>query len=94
MFTPFSCESGKVQKMVSDLSYILSEGTASLEETMHAAMAEKFAILGATTAKVPSSAFEAQKLIDTLFACENSEFTSNGRRILTLLHTDELDKKF
>jgi len=90
----FSCEPGKVQKMVSDLIFILSEGSASLAETMHATMAEKFAILGATTAKTPSSAFEAQKLIDLLFACENSEFTSNGRRILSLLHIDELEKKF
>ena len=90
----FSCEAGKVQKMVEDLTYILSDGTASLSQTMYATMAEKFAILGATTAKTPSSAFEAQKLIDMLFACENSEFTSGGRRIISVLQTEELEKKF
>ena len=57
-------------------------------------MAEKFAILGASSAKMPSSPFEAQHLIDTLFACDNSELTSRGRRIISIIPVDELDKKF
>ena len=90
----FSCEGGKVQAMVSDLLFILSEGHSSLSETMQSSMAEKFAILGASSAKMPSSPFEAQHLIDTLFACDNSELTSRGRRIISIIPVDELDKKF
>jgi len=80
--------------MVSDLLFILSEGHASLSETMHSAMAEKFAILGASSAGMPSSTFEAQHLIDSLFASGNAELTSRGRRIVTVIPVEELDKKF
>jgi len=90
----FSCENGKAEAMVSDLLLILSEGHASLSETMHSSMAEKFAILGASSAKVPSSPFEAQHLIDSLFACDNAELTSRGRRIVSIIPVEELDKKF
>ena len=90
----FSCEGGKVEAMVSDLLFILSEGCSSLSETMQSSMAEKFAILGASSAKMPSSPFESQHLIDTLFACDNSELTSRGRRIISIIPVDDIDKKF
>jgi len=90
----FSCESGKVEAMVSDLVFILSEGHSSLSETLQSSMAEKFAILGASSARIPSSPFEAQHLIDSLFACDNAELTSRGRRIISIIPVDELDKKF
>ena len=90
----FSCESGKVEAMVSDLLFILSEGHASLSETMHSSLAEKFAILGASSAKLPSSPFEAQHLIDSLFASGNAELTSRGRRIITIVPVEDIDKKF
>ena len=90
----FSCEGGKVQSMVADLELILSDDRSSLQETMQSSMAEKFAILGASTAKMPSSPFEAQHLIDSLFACGNAEFTSRGRRIVSILTVEDLDKKF
>ena len=90
----FSCEPGKAEEMVSDLILILSEDRASLSETMRSSMAEKFAILGASSAKIPSSPFEAQRLIDSLFATGNAELTSRGRRIITLIPVEELDKKF
>ncbi len=61
---------------------------------MHSSMAEKFAILGASSAKVPSSPFEAQHLVDSLFACDNAELTSRGRRIVSIIPVEELDKKF
>ena len=90
----FSCESGKVEAMVSDLMYILSEGHSSLSETLQSSMAEKFAILGSSSAKVPSSPYEAQHLIDSLFACDNAELTSRGRRIISIIPVEEIDKKF
>jgi len=90
----FSCESGKVEVMVSDLLFILSEGHLSLSETMHSSLAEKFAILGASSAKFPSSPFEAQHLIDALFSTGNAELTSRGRRIVTIIPVEEIDKKF
>ena len=90
----FSCESGKVQKMVADIIFILAEGKHSLAATMQSSMAEKFAAMGAASAKTPSSSFEAQRLIDSLFATGNAEFTPRGKRIVTIVTVDDIDKKF
>ena len=57
-------------------------------------MAEKFAKIGASEDDPVTSTVEAQRLIDTLFACENAEFTSSGHRTMAILTTEEMDKKF
>lgn len=90
----FSCESGKVRKMVDDIIFILKEDSTSLRETLHSSLAEKFAFLGAMTAKMPSSPFEAQRLIDSLLNCPNAEFTPRGKRIISVMSVDDIDKKF
>ena len=90
----FSCEPGKVERMVADIAVILSEERSSLQEIMQQSMAEKFAMLEASGSAPLGSAIEAQRLIDTLFASENAEMTSNGRRIVCILPTEELDKRF
>ena len=90
----YSCEEGKVIQMVGDLLLILSEDFNALPEVMRSRMAERFAMLSAANMSPVSTAFEAQRLIDTLFACENPEFTSGGRRVVTVIPIEELDKKF
>ena len=90
----FSAEAGKVQAMVSDLLFVLAEDHNALPEMMTANMAGRFAKLGAHSGDPVTNPMEAQRLIDQLFACENSEFTSNGRRIITLVPMDEIDRKF
>lgn len=90
----YSCEEGNVETMVSDLLLILSEQKGSLKEMMDSAKASRFAMLGASGAKPLSSPFEAQRLIEALLACENSEFTSNGKRIISVVTADELERKF
>lgn len=89
-----SCESGKVEKMVSDIIFILTEDSGSLKETLQSSTAEKFAVMGAVSAKIPSSPYEAQRLIDSLLACSNPEFTSRGKRIISFMNVDEIDRKF
>ena len=37
---------------------------------------------------------EAQRLMDQLFACENSEYTASGRRIITIIPIEEIERKF
>lgn len=90
----YSCEPGKVQQMVFDLILILSDGRSALPEVMRQNMAEKFATLGAVNHDVPSGPVEAQQLIDTLFACENAELTSGGKRIVSILPAEEIDRRF
>ena len=90
----YSCESGKVEQLVSDLVYILSEDRDALPEVMQQRLAEKFATLGASHADPLSSPQEAQRLIDTLFASGNAELTPGGRRIVSIVPLGEIEKKF
>ena len=90
----YSCEAGKVETMVYDMLLILSDEGRNLKEMMDSATALKFAKLGASTAKTVTNVQEAQSLIDTLFGCENAEFTPSGQRIISILTLDELEKRF
>jgi DNA mismatch repair protein MutL len=90
----YSAEAGKVQTMVGDLLLILAEDHSALPEMMAANMASRFARLGAFSADPVTNPMEAQRLIEQLFACENPEYTSAGRRVMSLLPVDEIDKKF
>ena len=90
----YSCEPGKVEQLVSDLVYILSEEREALPEMLQQRLAEKFATLGASHADPPSSPQDAQRLIDTLFACDNAELTPSGRRIVSIVPLGDIDKKF
>ncbi|MCR5759155.1 MAG: DNA mismatch repair endonuclease MutL [Bacteroidales bacterium] len=90
----FSCEPGKVQQMVQDLTLILSDDTGGLSDRVNASIAAKIATLGSLNADVPTTSAQAQTFINALFACENSELTPSGRRIMTIVSTEELEKKF
>ena len=90
----YSAEAGKVQSMVSDLLFILADDHGALPEVMTANMASRFAMLGALKGDPITNPVEAQRLIDSLFACSNAEFTSTGRRIITIIPIDEIEKRF
>ncbi len=90
----YSAEAGKVETMVGDLILILSEDHGALPEMMTANMASHFARLGALSGDPVTNPMEAQRLIDELFACENAEYTSSGRRTMSLIPVEEIDKKF
>jgi DNA mismatch repair protein MutL len=90
----FSAEAGKVQETVEDVMQILSEDHNSLPELMTANMASKFAALGARNCDCLTNPAEAQRLIDNLFACENPEYTSQGRKIISIIPMEEIDRKF
>ncbi|MBQ9660864.1 MAG: DNA mismatch repair endonuclease MutL [Bacteroidales bacterium] len=90
----YSCESGKIEQLVSDLMYILSEDSQALPEMMQQRLAEKFASLGSSHADPLTSPQEALRLIDTLFASGNAELTPGGRRIVSIVPVGDIDKKF
>ena len=90
----FSCEECRVRLMVDDILLILSEETGALSEVLKQRTAEKFAILGASGAETVTSPVEAQRLLDTLFASENAEFTSSGKRIVSIIASEDIDKLF
>ena len=90
----YSAEAGKVQSMIDEILQILAEDHGSLPELMAANMAAKFASLGARSCDTMTNPAEAQRLIDSLFASENPEYTSQGRRIISIIPMDEIDRKF
>ena len=90
----YSAEAGKVQTMIGDLLLILSEDHNALPEMMIAGLASKFARLGSLSGEALTNPVQAQRLIDQLFACANPEYTASGRRIITIISIDELDRKF
>ena len=90
----YSAEAGKVQVMVEDLVRLLSEDHSSLPELMTANLASKFAGLGARSCDNLTNPAEAQRLIDNLFACENPEYTNEGRRVISIIPMEEIDRKF
>lgn len=90
----YSCEQGKVEVLLRELVNILSEETDSLQEIMNQRLAERIAATSLAGADSVRSPLEAQALIDTLFASDNAEFTSNGRRIITIVSIGDIDKMF
>ena len=90
----YSAEAGKVQTMIGDLMLVLAEDHGALEEMMVANMASRLARLGSLSCDPITNPMEAQRLIEQLFACENAEYTSTGRRVMSLIPTEEIDKKF
>ena len=90
----YSAEPGNVETLVSDLLLILSDETQALPEVMEQTLAQKFAVLGASGPQKLTSPLEAQRLLDALLQSENPEFTASGRRILSIVPADDLEKRF
>lgn len=90
----YSGEPGKIETMVSDLMLILADEGSSLPGVMEAAMAEKIAMLGSANGEPMNSTADARRLMDALFSCSNSELTSNGKKIISIIPSSTVDKLF
>lgn len=90
----YSAEPAQVEKMVFDLVAALSDSRELVGENMHSSLASRFAIIGALNASPIRNSIEAQKLIDDLFSCENSEITMSGKKTIVLMPEDDIDNKF
>ena len=90
----YSAEPGKAEEMVGNLLLILSDDSASLPGVMEQAMAGKFALLGAAGGDKLTSPLEAQRLVDALLQSDNPEYTPSGKKIISIVGPEELEKKF
>ncbi|MBO4427318.1 MAG: DNA mismatch repair endonuclease MutL [Bacteroidales bacterium] len=90
----YSCEEGKVRQMVQDLTLVISEDASGLPEVVNSAIAAKYATLGSLNAEAPRNAADAMRLVDSLFACGNAEVTPGGKRIISIIPVEDLEKKF
>lgn len=90
----YSGEPGKVQTMVSDLMLILSDDTNSLPGMMESAMAEKMALLGASSSEPVTSPAQARLIVDTLLGCSTPDLTSSGKKTMVLMPSTTIEKLF
>ena len=90
----YSAEQGKVEGLLADVLLILKDEHGALPGVMEQNLAQKFAFLGACSASSITSPLEAQRLVDALLQSENPEFTSAGKRIISIIGADELEKRF
>lgn len=89
-----SCEESKIAQMLDEVLNALSEPGDRLPELVNQKLAARFAAVGAASCSVPSDSVAARRFIDTLFACANSDFTPGGRKVVTILNINEIDKNF
>ena len=90
----YSSSPGDVQSAVEELTDILSQQGDALQEIMNQRLAGKIAASGAAGAEKIGTPLQAQRLIDTLFECDNAEATADGRRTVNIISTEDIDKLF
>lgn len=89
-----SADSSKVEAMVADMLLVFKDEAASLPGLLEQNMARKLAVLAAFNGEKITSPNEAQRLVDTLLQVENPEFTASGKKIISIIPVDELEKRF
>ncbi len=90
----YSAQPGSARTLIEDLLLILKDNPSSLPGLMDESLAQKFAVLGASARKNVTSPLEAQRILGSLLQCENPEFTPTGRRILSFISVEDLEKQF
>ena len=90
----FQVDRNSVEAAMADVLIVLTDNHTALPGMMESSMAEKFAKMGASEGKPVESPVEARSFMDALFACSNSEYTSNGRKIMTVMSPEDIDKMF
>lgn len=71
----------------------LEESSGALEEMLYSSIARNLARVEARS-RTDISSIEAQRLIDTLFSQDSSDFTPSGKRTMIKIDIEEIDKKF
>lgn len=90
----FQVDQNSVEEAMAEVLIALSDNHTALPGMMESAMAEKFAKMAASEGKPIETISAAKSLMDSLFACSNSEYTSNGRKIMTIMTIDDIEKRF
>lgn len=89
----FQVDQNSVEEAMAEVLIALSDNHTALPGMMESAMAEKFAKMAASEGKPIETVSAAKSLMDSLFACSNSEYTSNGRKIMTIMTIDDIEKR-
>ena len=90
----FSCDSKGVEALLADVLLALTDDPSALPAMVDTVLAERFARIGAARGGAVTSPAEARRLVDTLFACEESSVTSRGNKIMRIISVDDVEKLF
>ena len=92
----FNTDGASLQSLIPEIIEILDneEGGSTIRELMDQNIAQRLSCMDASRYSMPSSGREAQRMIETLFACDNAEYTSDGRKIINIIKTEDIDKLF
>ncbi len=81
-------------KLVENLLAIMHENQAVPFNDAHHRIALTMAKASAIGYNKPLSQFEMQEIVDKLFACREPNLTPDGKKIVTLIELDEIEKRF
>jgi DNA mismatch repair protein MutL len=90
---PANLKSTDPLKLIDDLLMEIKENQSLPFDDAKHKIATSMAKAAAIGYNRSLSAFEMQELFDKLFACNHPNFSPDGKKVLTIIEMDELDKK-
>ena len=87
-------QAASVEEFLNNLAEEISEGGRNFEKETKEELAKRLARSGSSGKIAPLNNFEAQSLIDYLFACKEPNFTPSGKPCITILSGEEIEKNF
>ena len=90
---PANLKSTDPLKLIDDLLMEIKENQSLPFDDAKQKIAASMAKAAAIGYNRNLSAFEMQELVDKLFACNHPNFSPDGKKVLTIIEMDELDKK-
>ncbi|MCB8963798.1 MAG: DNA mismatch repair endonuclease MutL [Bacteroidales bacterium] len=90
---PANLKSAEPAKLIDGLLLEIKESQALPFDDARQKIAASMAKAGAIGYSRNLTPFEMQELVDKLFACNHPNFSPDGKKVLTIIEMDELDKK-
>ena len=92
----FNTDVASLKSLIPEIIEILDneEGGSTIKELLNQNIARRLSCMEASRYSLPSSPLEAQRMIESLFACDNADYTSDGRKIINIIKTEDIDKLF
>jgi len=87
-------EAASVEEFLNNIAQEMSEGDRNFKKETKEELAKRLAKSGSSGKIAPLNNFEAQSLIDYLFACNEPNFTPSGKACITILSGEEIEKNF
>ncbi|NOU16528.1 MAG: DNA mismatch repair endonuclease MutL [Bacteroidales bacterium] len=91
---PASIKIGDPIRYIEDILASLKENQSKLQDDAHQKLAVSMAKAASIGYVRSLNRIEMQDLVDKLFACQNHNYSPEGKSILTIISLDDLEKRF